>query len=347
MPHSVLGESIEGAEVIRSALKKQGPIGLAATRFYTNETIFDVEALPGHLVVIGAGAVGLELGQAFRRFGSSVTVLDQSIALAGEDRDLADAVVASLARDGVSVRENTAVTGVGPLAHGVRLTLQGPGRETIDATHVLVAVGRAPRVEGLGLDAAGIAYGKGGIKVGKDLRTSNRRVFALGDVIGGGSTGLANLQAGLLARRVVFRLPVRLHPELAPRALYTSPELAAIGLNETQARARHGKIAVMRAAFADNDRARTARVADGFVKIIADRRGRVLGAAIVGEAASELIAPFALALRKGMRVHDLRDMALAYPTRAEAIKRAALGYFLPELAKPRLARFVRFLHSWG
>ena len=167
-------------------------------------------------------------------------------------------------------------------------------------------------------------------------------------MLGGGSTSLTNHQAGLLVRRVIFRLPVRLRAELAPRALYTSPELASVGLGEADARARHGgKVGVLRAAFSDNDRARTSGSTEGFVKIVVDRRGRILGASVVGEAASELIAPLGLAMRKNMRVHDLRDMALCYPTRAEAIKRAALGYFLPELAKPRLARFIRFLHSWG
>lgn len=323
--------------------------GIDAVPFQTNEEIFELTQCPRHLIVIGGGPIGLELGQAFRRLGSAVTVLEAAVPLANDDPECAAVVLDQLVRDGVVLRSGAKVLRVAGEDGRVSAVLAGEGgEETIEGSHLLVAAGRLPAVEGLNLEKAGIEHDRHGITVDKRLRTTNKRVYAIGDVAGGLQfTHAANYHAGLVIRNALFRLPIAVRDELVPRVTYTDPELAHVGLTETQARERHKSIRVMRSSFHDNDRATAEGERRGHMKIMTDKRGGILGATIVGPDAGDLIAPWSLALSQGMNIRAMAGVVLPYPTRSEAGKRAAIEYFAPGLRSPWLRRVLSFLRKFG
>jgi pyruvate/2-oxoglutarate dehydrogenase complex dihydrolipoamide dehydrogenase (E3) component len=314
--------------------------GLADVAYLTNETVFALDALPEHLIVLGGGPIGLELGQAFRRLGSNVTVVEAERALAKEDPDLACVVLDQLRADGVEVREGARVERIEPGPVAVLA-----GGERIAGSHLLVATGRTPNVEQLNLEAAGIAFDKTGIRTDRCLRTSNRRVHAVGDITGRAAfTHVAGAHAGLFVRRALFASPVNAEAMVIPRVTYTDPELAAVGLTEAEARARHGDaVKVVTHAFEDNDRAQTEGDTRGFGKLITDRKGRILGAGIVGLHAGDLIGPFTLAMTAGVKLSALAGVIAPYPTRGEIVKRLAGQWYSPILFSPRTRGLVSLL----
>jgi len=328
--------------------------GLDAVPFLTNETVFELAERPRHLVVIGAGPIGIELAQAHRRLGTPVTVLETaSRVLPREDPEMAAAVERSLLRDGVDMRMGVAVERIEARASGLALVLRRDGRaETLEGSHLLLAVGRQAATQGLGLEAAGIAVDAAGIVVDRGLRTANRRVYAIGDCAGGAAAGdrfthAANHQAGLVIRSALFRLPVRIDATPIPRVTYTDPELAAVGLSEEEAHARRQPLRILRFPFSENDRARTDRETAGHIKAIVTPRGRILGCAIAGPQAGELILPWALALQKGMRIQDLAGLVVPYPTYSEVTKRAAVDFLRPSAQNHWVRRLLGALRRLG
>lgn len=316
--------------------------GLADTPHLTNETVWDLQSLPEHLLVLGAGPIGLELGQAFRRLGSRVTVVEAGRALGREDADLAAVVTDALRREGVDLREHTAVQAIG--ADGGGVTVRLAGDEILTGSHLLVAAGRAPTVNGLNLEAAGIAYDEQGVKTDRRLRTTNRRVFAIGDVAGRGAfTHQAGAHASLFVRHALFAQPVDAGRLVVPRATYTEPELAAVGLTEAEALKRDGAVRVLTTPFVENDRARAEGAPAGFGKVILSGRGKVLGAAIVGEGAGDLILPWTLALGRAVKPSALASVVAPYPTRSEIAKHMAGLIYAPTLFSPRTRRLVSLL----
>lgn len=323
--------------------------GLDQTPHLTNETIFDLAACPRHLIVIGAGPVGLELAQAFRRLGAAVTVLEAATPLAADDPECAAVVLDRLTREGVVIRSGITIAGVKRDGFKVRVTLSGPdGEQTVEGSDLLVAAGRKPNVDGLDLASARIRHEPRGITVDRRLRTSNRKVYAVGDVAGGPRfTHVANYQAGLVVRNALFRLPARVNPDAIPWVTFTDPELAHVGLDERRARERYHVVRVLRWPFAENDRAQTERATVGHIKVVTTRRGRVLGATIVGAQAGELIAPWTLAVGQRMNIRAMASVILPYPTLAEAGKRAAMTYFYPSLTTPFVRRIIALMRRFG
>jgi pyruvate/2-oxoglutarate dehydrogenase complex dihydrolipoamide dehydrogenase (E3) component len=323
--------------------------GIKQTPYLTNETVFDLTILPAHLIIIGAGPVGLELAQAFRRLGAQVTVLDVAQALAREDDECAAIVLDALAEEGVDLRINVGVARVEALEAGIRIVVLADGsEESITGSHLLLAAGRRAAADGLGLDQAGIRYDGGGILVDKGLKTTNRRVYAIGDVAGGVQfTHLAGYHAGLVIRNALFRLPVKVNEDIIPRVTFTDPELAHVGLSEADARSRRMRFKILRWPYREIDRARAERETRGHIKVITSARGRILGATIVGANAGELIATWALAVSKRLNVRTLAGMVIPYPTFAEVGKRAAMTYFLPGARSPMVARLIAFLRRFG
>ena len=310
--------------------------GLADVPYLTNETLFANETLPSHLIIIGGGPVGIEMAQAHRRLGSKVMVIDAATPLAQDDPELATVVLGALRTEGVEILTDTRIARVSA-ATGITVTL-GDGR-SITGSHLLVAAGRRPNVEALGLDAAGIAVTSSGITVDRRMRTGNPRVFAIGDVAGGHFTHDAGYQAGIVIRNALFGLPARALAAI-PHVIYADPELAQVGLTEAKARAAHGDgVRVLRSPFHDNDRAIAEADTAGLVKIITTRRGRILGAGIAGAGAGDLIQPWVLALEQGIRISAMAGSVLPYPTRGEAGRRAAVGYFA-DFASNSLVRRV-------
>ncbi len=321
--------------------------GLEDVGFHTNETIFDVRERPNRLLIIGGGPIGLEMAQAHQRLGCQVTVLEAAKALGNDDPELSAVVLAALRAEGVDIREGAEVSSAHKTDGGIALTLKSGG--AVEGDLILAAVGRRANIDKLNLDAAGIETTKRGIKVDKGLRTSNRKVYAIGDVAGGLQfTHVAGAQAGLVIRSVLFRLPLSFKPNNVPWATYTDPELAHVGLTEAQARAEHGeRVEVLRFEFAGNDRAIAEAKTKGLIKV-STVKGKPVGASIVGPGAGEQISLWALALSKGMKVSDLAGFIAPYPTLTEVSKRAAGSYFTPRLFESdRVKTIVRWLAKLG
>ena len=324
--------------------------GLADVPFLTNETIFDETKCPSHLVVIGGGPIGMELAQAHHRLGSKVTVIEAQKALSKDDPELTSIALKNLRAEGIVILEDTPVIGLEKRGEtGIRVivaTTQGP--KNIDASHILVAAGRLANVHGMGLENAGVAFDRKGIKVTDKLRTSNRRIYAIGDVAGGLQfTHVAGYQAGIVLRSLLFRLPASHSAAHIPWATYTDPEIAHVGLTEADAKQKVGAVQVLRWPYRENDRANAERKTEGLIKIIAGKKGRILGASIVGANAGELISVYALAISKKMKVSDIASFVAPYPTMTEIGKRAATSYYAPLAQNPVIRRAIAFLRRFG
>jgi pyruvate/2-oxoglutarate dehydrogenase complex dihydrolipoamide dehydrogenase (E3) component len=325
-------------------------LGLGGGPCLTNETIFDLDVLPAHLIVIGGGPIGMELAQAFRRLGSAVTVCEATRPLGKDDPECAAIVCDQLERDGVVLRSGVKVTSVAYATGKVTLSLDGAnGEEQIEGTHLLVATGRAPTVDGLNLDNARIKYASHGIGVAKNLKTSNKRVYAIGDCAAGQLqfTHAANYHAGLVIRNALFRLPVKVNNDAVPWVTYTEPELAQTGLSEAEARKRGLKFRILRWPYHDNDRAQTERMTHGHIKVITSSKGAILGATIVGAQAGELITTWTLAIAQKLNIRAMTGIVMPYPTLSEIGKRAAIDFFSPSLTKPMVRRIIGWLRLLG
>jgi len=324
--------------------------GLNSVPYFTNETIFDNRERLHHLIVIGGGPIGMEMSQAHRRLGSRVTVLEGSKALSRDDPELSKVVLEELTAEGIDLRQGSKVERVeGGLGRVLAHVASGDQKYVVEGTHLLIAVGRKVNVSDLGLEAAGIRYDKRGIKVNKGLRTSNRRVYAIGDVAGQHQfTHVANYHAGIVIRRALFRLPAKVNPNIIPWTTYTDPELANVGLSEEAARKATGdKINVLRWPYLENDRAQAERETVGHVKVITNKSGKILGATIVGAKAGELIQMWSLAISQKLKIKAMTEWISPYPTLSEINKRAAYRYYATAPGSPALRKIIGFLAKFG
>lgn len=316
--------------------------GLADVPFLTNETLFDLRERPDHLIVIGGGPIGMEMAQAHSRLGCRVTVLEGQKALGREDPEAAAVVLRTLRDEGVAIHEDTPVNSVA--AHEDRIVAVFEGGQ-VAGSHLLVAVGRKVSLEKLDLAAAGVAFDKQGVKVDGGLRSSNRRVFAVGDAAGQGQfTHLAGYHAGVVLRSILFGLSARTRTDHIPRATYTDPELAQVGMTESEACERHGnRLEIARFDLKENDRAVTEDATGGGIKVMVVG-GKPVGATIVGQNAGDLIGIWALAIANGTKMSAIAGMIAPYPTLGEINKRAAGAYFSPRLFEnPTIKRVVRMV----
>jgi pyruvate/2-oxoglutarate dehydrogenase complex dihydrolipoamide dehydrogenase (E3) component len=315
--------------------------------YLTNETIFRNRKMPKHLIIIGGGPIGLEMAQAHRRLGCAVTVLEAFEPLAKDDPELTKIVLDALKEEGVDIHSSVAIANVKSSRSGIAVVLQSG--EIISGSHLLVAAGRVPNLETLNLDAAGIKFTQRGVTVDRGLRTSNRFVYAAGDVAGGLQfTHVAGYHAGLIIRKALFRMPVKNRTDIIPWVTYTDPELAHVGLTEADAKKIHGSdLKVLRWHFNDNDRAQAEGKTKGLVKICVGKRGRILGASIVGAAAGELIAPWILAVTQNLKISAFANMVLPYPTFSEVGKRAAITHYAGLAQKPLVRRVLGLLKLLG
>ncbi len=324
--------------------------GLANTPYFTNETIFENTVLPDHLIVIGAGPMGAEMAQAHRRLGARVTLLDAARLLPKDDPEAVEVVRQRLVSEGVEIIEAVEIQKVTSSGSEIIVTIREGGRErTLRGSHVLLAAGRRPNVANLGLEAAGVAHDEKRVEVDARLRTTNKRIFAAGDVIGGQQlTHVAGYHVSIVLKNALFRLPAKRTESDLPWVTYTDPELAQVGLTESSATKLHGEsIRILRAEFAQNDRAQTEGTVTGFLKAVVTKRGKILGATIVGPQAGELLLPWAIAISQGHKIGVLAGLTVPYPTLSEITKRAAGSYFTPTLFSPRIRRLVRFLGVFG
>ncbi|EAU40904.1 Putative mercuric reductase protein [Fulvimarina pelagi HTCC2506] len=323
--------------------------GLKETPHLTNETLFDLTDCPKHLIVIGGGPIGMEMAQAHRRLGADVTVIEGAKPLGKDDPELAEVVLKRLAEEGIRIEVEAKVVDVGGSPGAINVTAERGGeRFTVSGSHLLVAVGRQPNVEGLGLEAAGIDFARSGITVGKDLRTTNKRVYAVGDVAGGPQfTHVAGYHGGLVLRPLLFRLPIKTKHEQIPHVTYTDPELGQVGPTEVEARDAGQDVTTVSWPYAENDRAQTERETEGLIKIVVGKRGKIVGAGVAGAKAGEMTNLLALAVAQGMKLSDLQGFVSPYPTLSEIAKRAATSYYSSYTTKPIVRSAIAFLRRFG
>jgi pyruvate/2-oxoglutarate dehydrogenase complex dihydrolipoamide dehydrogenase (E3) component len=321
--------------------------GLAESGFLTNETVFSLTELPRRLVVIGAGPIGCELAQAFRRFGSAVTVLSlDPRLLPREDADAAAILAGRLEREGVILRLGAKLVQVERRLGAKVVVFERDGRrEEAEGDELLVAAGRAPNVEGLDLDKAGVAAGRGGVEVNDGLRTANRRIFAAGDVCSAFKfTHAADAMARIVIQNALFLGRKEASALVIPWCTYTEPEIAHVGPFEAEARNRGVDVTTVTVPLVEIDRAVLDGDADGFARVHAERRsGRIVGATVVARHAGEMIGEMALAITAGLTMRTLASTIHPYPTQSEAWKRAADAWNRTRLTPRVHGLFQRFL----
>ena len=288
----------------------------------------------------------MEMAQAHVRLGCQVTVIEGAKALGKDDPEAAALVLNSLRDEGVEIAEGALVQQVRGSAGAIEVLAQD-GR-VFAGTHLLMAVGRKANIERLRLDVAGIETSRSGIKVDAGMRTTNKKVYAIGDVAGGLQfTHVAGYHAGVIIRSALFGLPSKVRTDHIPWATYTDPELSQVGLTEAQAREQHGsKLKVARFDYHHNDRAIAERKTKGFIKVMVVK-GRPVGVTIVGHQAGELINLWSLALANNLKMSQVAAMVSPYPTIGEVNKRAAGAYFSPRLFENQMVkRVVRLVQRW-
>ena len=318
--------------------------GLDAVPFLTHETIFGLEQPPAHLLILGGGPVGLEMAAAHAGLGCRVTLIEAARIAARDDPELVGGLRRALIAQGVRLIEGQTVAAVAP---GPTLIL-ADGRQIV-GSHLLIAAGRTPNIEDLALEAGNVRAGPAGIATDRGLRSvTNRRVYAIGDIadpIGIGPrafTHVGSYHAAVVIRRALFRLPARVDYAALPRVIYTTPELAQVGLTEAEAREAGHRVTLLRAPLADNDRAVAEGDSQGLVKLVVSGN-RVVGAGILAPHAGEMIGQWTLAISQRVKLTALAGLIAPYPTRAEAGKRALSSFFAPRLFAARTKSLVRVL----
>jgi pyruvate/2-oxoglutarate dehydrogenase complex dihydrolipoamide dehydrogenase (E3) component len=320
--------------------------GLDSVPYETNETLFDLREKPDHLLIIGGGPIGMEMAQAHLRLGSKVTVIEGAKAFGRDDPECAAVVLDALKSEGLELAEEALAETISGEADDITVTCKD-GR-SFTGSHLLMAVGRKPNIDKLNLEAAGIQTTKAGIKVDDGLRTTNRRVYAIGDVAGGLQfTHVAGYHAGIIIRSALLSLPATAKTDHIPWATYTAPELAQVGLTEAKARDIHGDtLEIARFTYAENDRAIAERQTKGLIKLMVVK-GRPVGVSIAGHQAGELISLWSMAIANGLKMKHVAAMVAPYPTISEINKRVAGAYFSPRLFdNPMLKQIVGLVQRW-
>jgi pyruvate/2-oxoglutarate dehydrogenase complex dihydrolipoamide dehydrogenase (E3) component len=321
--------------------------GLHEAGYLTNQTVFSLEEIPESLAIIGGGPVGVEMAQAFHRLGAEVTVVQRGARLLPrDDAELTDQLEELLGAEGIHILKEAEVTAVHQSESGKKhlVICQAERTMTVRAAEILVATGRRPNVEELNLQAIGVRYDAKGVWTDARLRTSARNIWACGDVIGRHQfSHMAEHEAKAVVRNALLPFPARVSFDVEPWATFTEPELAHVGLTEAEARAQGRAVRVYRHSFGQDDRALVDDQARGLVKIVADTRGRILGAHILGPHAGELIHEFILAMRHGLSVRALADTIHVYPTLSMANQRAAQRFYQEWADQPLLRNGLRLM----
>ncbi len=321
--------------------------GLENVPHHTNETIFDLRQRPEHLIIIGGGPIGMEMAQAHRRLGCRVSVLEGAKALGKDDPEAAALVLETLRGEGIEIVEGAKAARISGSEGAI--VVETEDGAVFEGSHLLVAVGRQVNVDTLDLEKAGVDYTRGGVTVDKGLRSTNKRVYAVGDAAGGMQfTHVASYHAGVIIRPMLFGLPAKARTDHIPWVTYTAPELAQVGMTEAEARKAHGdRLFVARAKFDHNDRAIATGQGRGFLKVMVVK-GRPVGATMVGPQAGELIHIWSLAIASNLKMSAISGMVAPYPTLGEINKRAASAYFSPKLFdSPLVKRIVSFTQRFG
>ena len=319
--------------------------GLDQVPYFTNETIFGLSEKPEHLVIIGGGPIGCELAQAFLLLGVTVTVLEAATILPRDEQELVEILRGRLVRQGLCLHEKTKVVRVELVAGNIRILIEKDGvQKNIIGSHLLVAAGRRVNVGGLDLEKAGIDYTPKGIQVNKQLRTTNKRVYCIGDVAGSYQfTHVANYHAGIVIRNILFKLPAKISGNAIPWVTYTDIELAHAGMLAEDAVKQYTGTKILSMDLSEVDRAQTEQKLEGKIKIAVTKKGRVLGVSILAPNAGELLLPWLMLIREKKSLRSLTDVIVPYPTYSELSKRVAGEFYAPRLFSPLVKWVVKVL----
>ena len=338
------GEQIIKAKYIVLATGSRANIppinGLENTKYCTNENIFELDKQPEHLLVIGGGPIGVEIAQAHALLGSKVAIVEvgENI-LTPVDNDARAVVLKEFDSLGIEIITNAKIDLVQDFDGGIEISL---GSLTISGTHLLVAAGRKPNINNLGLDVASIEYTQKGVVTDKRLRTNHKNVFAIGDIAGPFQfTHAAGYQAGIVIQNILFKLPAKVNYKAFPWTIYTTPEVSAVGMSIINAEKIGAK--VLEITYNDNDRAQAGLATNGLVKVAVDKKGYILGATIVGENAGDLITQWTIAINNKLKIKAMASHIVAYPSLSELNKRVAGSYFTPTLYSEKVKKIVRLL----
>ncbi len=322
--------------------------GLDSVQYLTNETLWELQELPDHLVVLGAGPIGMEMAHAFRRLGSQVTVLSRDAPFAKDDPEAAAIAIEQIESEGVKIVSGADIADVASKDGGIAISYSANGEDVtqIAASHLLIATGRSTNFDGLGLDAADIKHDRQGIDVDARRRTNKKHIYAIGDCRPGPQfTHVSGYEGSNVVLEIGFGLPSKVDFSALPWVTYTDPEVAQVGITEAQAREKHGgKITVWREDFSHNDRAVTEAERTGFVKVV-KKGGKVLGATIVGLGAGDLLLPWAMAIQGKSSAFGMASLILPYPNRSEHSKAAAFASYDSLIFNDWTKRWARFRAS--
>lgn len=323
--------------------------GLEQVKYHTNETIFELTQLPEHLIVVGGGPIGCELAQAFAMLGAKVTLLEGLTILPKDEADCVAIVRAELIRSGIALYEQIKISRIDQEQTNITIQFEHQQQtKTISGTHLLIATGRRANVNGLGLEKAGVKFSARGIAVDQRLRSSNKKIYAIGDVAGSYQfTHMANYHAGIVLKNVLFRLPAKVDYRAVPWVTYTHPEMAHVGLLSQEAQQQDIDYQITEWPYHDNDRAQTDAETVGKIKVLTDHKTNILGVTIVGAHAGELILPWVIAIREKKSLRSFTDTIVPYPTLSELSKRAAGAFYTPKLFSKKVRTLVKWLLKLG
>ena len=320
--------------------------GLDKTPFITNREIFYLDQLPKSMIVMGAGPVGIEMAQAFNRLGTAVTVVGRAPQiLPKDDPDLTDEVMDILSAEGVKFYTSHSIEAVSDLGHQRQVTLKGKTGNTLSlkAQMLLVALGRAANVEGLGLDTIGIEHDRRGIKIDQRMRTNHKHIYAVGDVNGGFQfTHAAGYEGGIVISNAIFRLPRKANYTYMPWCTYTDPPLGNIGMTEKMARAAGVNYTVWTEEFKGNDRSQAEGEKKGKIKMILNEKEKPIGVQILGSHAGDLLAEWVAVLNGKVKLATLAAAVHPYPTISEINKRVAGNFFSPKIFSKKMQKGLKF-----
>jgi pyruvate/2-oxoglutarate dehydrogenase complex dihydrolipoamide dehydrogenase (E3) component len=323
--------------------------GLQAINYSTNETIFDLKEQPKHLLIIGGGTIGCEIAQAYLSLGTSVSLIQRSQILFKDEPELTEIARNQLIQDGLALYENADITNIVQQEKEIQIEFKHQNEtKQIFGSHLLIATGRRPNLKNLNLELAGIQYTERGVQVDKRLRSTNKRVFVVGDAVGSYQfTHIADYHAGIVIRNTLFHLPIKVNDTVVPWAIYTDPELAHVGLSENEARQQFKNVRILTSYFANNDRAHTERNTQGFIKVVTSKKGKIVGVSIAGHAAGELINLWSLVMSQNLKINSIANLIIPYPTRSEISKRVAESFYTPLLFSDTTRKWIKRILKWS
>ena len=319
--------------------------GLDTVDFLTNQTLFDLKECPQHLGIIGGGPIGIEIAQAFNRLGAKVTLFEMHTILPKDDQECVQQLKEILISEGINILEGVSINRIGSHSDLIQCHYHYQGQDCIaNISHLLVAAGRQTNIGSLECEKAGIDCSPQGIKVDRQLRTLNKRIYAIGDCIGGYQfTHVAGYHAGLAIRKSIFGLPIKINTQAIPWVTYTTPELAHVGLSEQECQQQYLDSRCLTVQFSDNDRAQTQNAIEGLIKVWVRKNGKVLGVTILGPSAGELIFPWTMIIQNNLKIGAIVNTIAPYPTLQEINKRVAGQFYQEKIFGRGMRRVVKCL----